>query len=62
MLSEDLSEVVAVIGPGGYFGEVGFLFGSPRTATVRAATHCELVMFTREDLNHVTESFPLLAK
>ena len=61
-MSEDLSQVVTVIGPGGNFGELGFLFGSPRTATVRAATHCELVMLSRYDMNHVVESFPLLAK
>ncbi len=57
-----MSEIVTTVGPGGYFGELGFLFGSPRTASVRAGTHCELIMFSREDLNCVIESFPLIAK
>lgn len=33
---------VAVMGPNDWFGEIGLLHGSPRTATVTARTECEL--------------------
>ena len=54
--------MVTVLGPGGYFGELGFLFGSPRTLTVRAATHCELLMLNRRDLDAMLEAYPLIQK
>ena len=41
--------------------QLGFLFGCPRTSTVRAATHCELVMLNRADLDKTLESYPLIA-
>ena len=62
ILAEDLSQVVTLHGPGGYFGELGFLFGSPRTLTVRAATHCELLMLNRRDLDNMLEAYPLIQK
>jgi len=42
--------------------QLGFLFGCPRTSTVRAATHCELVMLNRADLDRTLESYPLIAR
>lgn len=35
---------IAMLTPGCYFGEVGFLFEQPRLSSVRAVTHCELFM------------------
>ena len=37
-------------GPGTMMGEIGFLLDTPRTATVRATTECEVLTLTREAL------------
>jgi len=39
--------IVDRIGPGSYFGEMSLLTGMPRTATIKAATACELVELDR---------------
>ena len=62
ILSEDLSQVVTVLGPGDYFGELGLLFGTPRTATVRAATHCELIMLSKHSLDQVLVKYPIVRR
>ena len=62
ILAEDLSQVVSVQGPGSHFGELGFLFGAPRMSTIRAATHCQLVMLNKPCMDKVLEHFPLIAK
>lgn len=41
---------VAIIGPGDYFGEWSVLTGAPRTATVTALSHIELIRFERETI------------
>lgn len=40
----------AVLGPGEFLGEVGFIDGLPRTRSVRARTHAALWRLTREDV------------
>ena len=42
--------------------QLGFLFGTPRTLTVRAATNCKLVMLENYDLQTILPQYPLLAK
>lgn len=42
--------------------QLGFLFGAPRTATVRAATHCKLIMLNRRDVDKILHHFPLIEK
>ena len=63
VLSEDLSGVVALLGPGGYFCEWNLLRSSPTpAATVRTVTHCELVMLTHHDMDCVLQLFPAQAR
>ena len=61
-MTPDLSGVLANIGPGQYFGEVGMLFGDYRTASVKAATHVEVVMLTMDDVNEATKSYPVIKR
>ena len=39
-----------------FFGEIGLLEDTPRSATVRAATACELLELRREDFDRLVES------
>jgi len=43
---------------GAFFGEISVLTGQPRTATVVAATACELLELDRETLAEITRSHP----
>ncbi len=52
---------LARLGPGEVFGEVSFLDGSVRSATVRATTKTELIGFYRTELFSLLERKPFLA-
>jgi putative ABC transport system ATP-binding protein len=45
-LSDGGEELMSIAGPGEYFGEVGPLFGLPRSATVRARTDGTVIGYT----------------
>lgn len=52
--------VLAVVGPGGVVGEVGFVDGRPRTHHVRARGNCRLRRLTRERLLDLVADDPQL--
>jgi len=52
--------ILAVIGPGGVVGEVGFVDGQPRTHHVRAHGDCRLRRLTRERLLDLVKDDPQL--
>ena len=41
------------LGPGALFGEMSLLTGLPRSATMTAATNCELLEFDRKTFTHL---------
>ncbi|MCA1727411.1 MAG: ATP-binding cassette domain-containing protein [Actinobacteria bacterium] len=55
-------EVVAVRGPGRYFGEIGPLFGLPRTAAARAQGPARVTGYTVRDFRKLFGDDPKLAK
>ena len=50
--------VLAYLGKGGYFGEIGLLAGGLRTATVTALDHVELSRIDGEDFQRMLDLFP----
>jgi len=51
-----------IIEAGDFFGEIGSLMGSPRTATAVCLTPCELVEFTRELFINLIHESPEIEK
>ena len=50
--------VLAYLGRGGYFGEIGLLGGGTRTATCTALDHVEVVRIHAEDFHQMVDQFP----
>lgn len=46
------------MGEGTFFGEISILAGKPRTATITAATRCELLVLERPRLDAICEKHP----
>jgi small-conductance mechanosensitive channel/CRP-like cAMP-binding protein len=53
---------VARLGPGDFFGEMSLLTGEPRSATVSAATDCELVELGADGFRRVVLADPALVE
>ena len=49
---------VEEIGPGGIFGEMALVDGSPRSATAEAITHCTLATISEERFNALVQTTP----
>jgi CRP-like cAMP-binding protein len=54
--------VLAYLGKGGYFGEIGLLTNGPRTATVTALDHVELVRIDGKDFHEMLDRFPAIKR
>ena len=52
--------VLAYLGRGGYFGEIGLLGGGTRTATCTALDHVELVRIHAEEFYQMVNQFPAI--
>ncbi len=59
--ADDAEKVLAVLGPGDYFGEVGMVLGSQRLATVRAVTDVHLMVMDAETFRHWVDSSPIIS-
>jgi hypothetical protein len=55
---EGRNVLVRRLADGDFFGEISVLTGSPRTATVVAATPCEMLELDRATLDGITEKYP----
>ncbi len=49
---------LALLTASDFFGEIAFLTGKPRTATVEAAEQCDLLEVAEEDLRDMIEKWP----
>ena len=58
---ETSREPVARLHPGDFFGEMSLLTGDPRTATVSAATDCDVVEITAEGFRTFVTAQPAVA-
>jgi Cyclic nucleotide-binding domain len=54
--------VLKELGPRDFFGEVGFLTGKPRTATVTVVETAEVLEFTKERMEEIIVRFPHVQK
>jgi len=55
---DDSGSVVATLPEGSFFGEISLLMSSARTATVRAASYCDLYMLEKADFARVLRDRP----
>ncbi|CCE79956.1 Piso0_003049 [Millerozyma farinosa CBS 7064] len=60
--SNDGESVYAELAPGSFFGEIGVLYNRPRTATVVARTKVLVGVLTRDSLNMVLRSYPVIER
>jgi voltage-gated potassium channel len=50
------------LGPGDFFGEMAILKSRRRAVTVRAMTHCRLLVLDAEDFHELLEANPTMAQ
>ena len=61
VISADGRSVVATLREGDFFGEIALLEHRPRSASVRAATYCDLYRLDKESFDRVIAKFPEFA-
>jgi CRP-like cAMP-binding protein len=55
------NKIVEVVQPGGIFGEMAMIDGSPRTATAVARTECKLVPIDQQRFQFLVQQTPYFA-
>ncbi|XP_067951844.1 potassium/sodium hyperpolarization-activated cyclic nucleotide-gated channel 1-like [Watersipora subatra] len=58
----DEGKIVTRLGDGSYFGEICLLTKKCRTATVRAASYCNLFSLSKEHFDKILENYPLMRR
>ncbi len=54
-------KVIKTLKDGDFFGEIGLLMPTPRTATVRAKTLCDLFVLDKSDFSRILQDYPQFA-
>jgi len=54
-------KVIEMLAPGGIFGEMALIDGSPRSATARAKTECEVAPITEKSFLFLVHETPFFA-
>ena len=58
--TEGKEVILAMLGPGEYFGEMGLIDDSPRSATVMTVEACELIVVTKREFKKIlSENFDM---
>eukprot|EP00126_Sphaerothecum_destruens_P005464 Sdes_comp18791_c0_seq2m9197 len=58
VVDETGTQVFSTMKSGDFFGEISLLFSCPRTASIRAATHCDLFVLSKNSFETVLEYYP----
>lgn len=58
VISTDMKTIIAYLGEGCYFGEVGIFLTDKRSCTVKAKTACIFLTITKRNLITILESYP----
>ena len=62
VINSRTGEVLTVMGPGEFFGEVALFLSQRRSATIRAKTYCDLYKLGRETFDRIVENYPAIAR
>ena len=54
-------KVIKTLKDGDFFGEIGLLMPTPRTATVKAKTLCDLFVLDKSDFSRILQDYPQFA-
>ena len=58
IVSEESTVVFNTLKEGDFFGEISLVFSCSRTASIRAATNCDLFVLTKTDLDNALSYYP----
>jgi CRP-like cAMP-binding protein len=62
ILASDERTIVAYLGEGSYFGEIGVLLTGKRTVSVKSKTPCIFFIIEKDDLVNTLDNYPALMK
>ena len=62
IIASDERTIVAYLGEGSYFGEIGVLLTGKRTVSVKSKTPCIFFIIEKDEFVQTLEKYPALAK
>jgi glucose-6-phosphate 1-dehydrogenase len=58
---DDAGKTIKTLKDGDFFGEIGILMSTPRTASVRAKTSCDLFVLDKAEFSRILRDYPQFA-